>query len=66
VDYSIFSDNLNLTRQKAGPKLFLLSSEDVKDLDTLKAMYPNGASSVFPGQYGKKFNVFIVPQFALR
>jgi hypothetical protein len=65
-DFSIIGERLPATLQTPGAKLFLLSAEDQKDLESLQQLYPNGIYTIRPGNYGKKFITFIVPGLALR
>lgn len=61
VDYSLFSDQIPLTLQRPGAKLFLLSPQDQNDIAAISSLYPTGQVSLRAGQYDKNFVTYIVP-----
>jgi len=62
MDFAIWPDQFEMTKEKTGAKLFILYPEDLEDLKLLSELYPNGGASYHLSPVeGKNFYVFSVP-----
>ena len=61
-DLALWPADLARSQQAAGPRLFLLKSEDLASVQTLIQMYPSGALSTFASDIpGHSFLIYFVP-----
>ncbi|HEY5158163.1 MAG TPA: hypothetical protein VII93_09415, partial [Anaerolineales bacterium] len=63
-DFAIWPRDFNSTLDVAGTKLFMIKSEDTKDVDALLQLYPHGVLSTFHSATnleGKNFLILFVP-----
>jgi hypothetical protein len=61
-DYALWADQLEITLEVDGPKLFLFKSDDSEALTRLKNLYPNGSLGWFESEFeGKSFYIYTVP-----
>jgi hypothetical protein len=60
-DYAIWPEQFESTKQVAGPKLFLLNTQDQADLNTLLAMYPSAQVTTYTSKVqNRDFLVMLV------
>jgi hypothetical protein len=60
-DYAIWPEQFESTKQVAGPKLFLLNTQDQADLNTLLAMYPSAKVTTYTSKVqNRDFLVMLV------
>lgn len=61
-DLAIWPEEFDSTLEVPGPKLFLLNTEDVEDLDRLRTMYPTASVRNYTSKTpGKDFIVMLTP-----
>ena len=62
-DFALWADQLEITLEQDGPKLFLFKTDDSDALIHLEELYPNGALGTYESEFeGKSFNIYTVPQ----
>jgi hypothetical protein len=62
-DFALWADQLEITLEQDGPKLFLLKTDDSDALRRLEELYPNGALGTYESEFeGKSFYIYTVPQ----
>jgi hypothetical protein len=62
-DFALWSDQLEITLEQDGPKLFLFKTDDSDALIHLEELYPNGTLGTYESEFeGKSFNIYTVPQ----
>jgi hypothetical protein len=62
-DFALWADQLEITLERDGPKLFLFKPDDSEALKRLEELYPNGALGTYESEFeGKSFYVYTVPQ----
>ncbi len=61
-DYALWADQLEITLENSGVKIFLLKPEDENAVMRLRELYPNGSLVLFASEiFGKDFYIFTVP-----
>ena len=61
-DYAIWADDLELTLEQSGPKLFFVKADDSQGRDRLTTLYPDGFSEFHQGlAAGRDFYTYLVP-----
>jgi len=61
-DYALWTDQLEISLEKDGPKLFLFKPDDTEALIRLRELYPSGALGLYESEIeGKNFYIFTVP-----
>ncbi len=61
-DYAIWADDLELTMEQAGAKLFFVKADDKDGMDRLSRLYPDGFSGYHQGlAEGRDFYTYLVP-----
>ncbi len=61
-DYAIWADDLDLTLEQTGAKLFFVKADDVTGMDRLSQLYPDGFSEYHQGlAEGRDFYTYLVP-----
>ena len=61
-DYALWADQLEISLEKDGPKLFLFKPDDTEALIRLRELYPSGALGLYESETeGKNFYIFTVP-----
>ncbi|MFC1995983.1 glycosyltransferase family 39 protein [Chloroflexota bacterium] len=61
-DYALWTDQLEISLEKEGSKLFLFKPDDSEALTRLRELYPNGALGLYESEMeGKSFYIFTVP-----
>jgi len=62
-DLALWADQLEITLEQDGPKLFLFKPDDSEALKRLEELYPNGALGTYESEFeGKSFYIYTVPQ----
>jgi hypothetical protein len=60
-DYAIWPDHFEETKYLEGPKLFILNTQDLEDLNTLLGMYPTAKVTTYTSKVpGRDFLVMLV------
>jgi hypothetical protein len=61
-DFALWADQLEITLEQDGSKLFLFKTDDSDVLRRLKELYPNGALGTYESKFeGKSFYIYTVP-----
>ena len=61
-DYALWADDLEITLDNPGIKIFLFKPEDENALGRLRELYPNGALVLYESDLpGKDFYIYTVP-----
>jgi len=61
-DYALWADQLEISLEKDGPKLFLFKPDDTEALIRLRELYPSGALGLYESETeGKNFYIFTIP-----
>jgi len=61
-DYAIWPDDLELTLEQNGAKLFFVKADDAVGMSRLSALYPDGFSEYHKGLApGRDFFTYLVP-----
>jgi hypothetical protein len=61
-DYALWTDQLESSLEKDGPKLFLFKPEDTQALARLQELYPDGNLGLYESEFeGKNFYIYSVP-----
>jgi len=61
-DYGLWADQLEITLEIPGTKLFLFNPEDTDALKRLRYVYPDGFLSFYESEFeGKSFYIYMVP-----
>ena len=61
-DYALWADDLEITLDNPGIKIFLIKPEDENTLGRLRELYPNGALVLYESDLpGKDFYIYTVP-----